>query len=239
MISFVRIFFLLNLTFAPIAIKAQPGIKTYALKKGQVFDVLLRTNNDQASQATKDRFDRGVIPRVLKLGYQAMPSGLYFESVAIQGNYSPHHMVVGGWKNLKAREHAMQMLISEIPDFHQIRRDLWTTLFASYFEVNEDINFSIMEGKFYVVTAYRHKKKSAYKKFRKEWTNTITTSKGSIILTLENGKSPFTGHFYEPHHFTITKWDNRDRFEEFLSKNRHMDHSSIQYVNQFVLNPRF
>lgn len=239
MISFVRVFFLLNLTFAPIAIKAQPAIKTYTLKKGQVFDVLLRTNNDQASQETKDQFDREVIPRALKQGYQAMPSGLYFESVAIQGNYSPSHMVVGGWENLKAREHAMQILISEIPDFHQIRRDLWTTLFATYFEINEDINFSIVEGKLYVVTAYRHKKKSAFKKFRKEWANIIAASKGTIILTLENGKSPFIGHFYEPHHFTITKWDNRALFEEFLRKNNHMDHSSIQYVNQFVLQPRF
>lgn len=236
---FIRVCFLVSLTFTSISVQAQSDIKTYFLKKGQIFDVLLRNNNNEASQEAKDKFDREVIPRVLEQGYQLMPSGLYFEPVAIQGNYSPAHMVLGGWESLKAREDAMQILVTEVPDFHQIRRELWTTLFSTYFEIEEDVSFSIKQDKFYVVTAYKHKKKSTFKKFKLEWTNNINVSSGSIILELENGESPFIGHFYEPHHFTITEWTNRDSFELFLNKNKNMDHSSIKYVNQFVLQPKF
>lgn len=233
----IRLYFLLSL--ALVSVKAQGNTKMYVLKKGQIFDVLLRTNNAEASQEAKDKFDRDVIPRALEKGYQVMPSGLYFEPVAIQGNYSPGHMVLGGWENLKTRENAMQVLVTELPDFHQIRRELWTTLFSTYFEIEEDISFSIREDKFYVVTAYHHKRERSFREFKKEWANNIDESGGRIILELENGESPFIGHLYEPHHFTITEWTNRDSFEIFLSKNKNMDHSSIKYVNQFALQPKF
>lgn len=234
-----RLCLLLSLALISISIKAQANTKMYVLKKGQIFDVLLRSNNIEASQETKDKFNREVIPIALEQGYQIMPSGLYFEPVAIQGNYSPGHMVLGGWEGLKARENAMQVLAKELPYFHQIRRELWTTLFSTYFEIEEDVSFSIREDKFYVVTAYHQKRERPFREFKTEWAKNIDESRGLIILELENGESPFIGHLYEPHHFTITEWTNRESFEIFLIRNKQMDHSSIKYVNQFVLQPKF
>lgn len=236
---FIRICILFTLIFPSIPVEAQPNTKKYSLKKGQIFDVLLRSNNAEASQKTKDQFDQQIIPRVLKHGYQIMPHGLYFQKIAIQGNYSPEHMVLGGWKNLENRENAMRILIKEVPNFHQIRRALWTTLFSTYFEIEEDINFSIKQGKFYVVTAYKHDKKRLFKKFMKIWEGNVLESNGNIVLKLRNGKSPFIGHYYEPNHFSITEWDSQDEFEVFLIKNKKMNHNSVKYVNQFVLQPKF
>lgn len=235
----IRLCFLLSLALVSVAVTAQDNAKIYDLKKGQIFDVLLRTNNTGATQEKKDKFNREVIPIALEQGYQLMPSGLYFEPVAIQGNYSPDHMILGGWESLKARENAMRVLVAELPYFHQIRRELWTTLFSTYFEIEEDISFSIREDKFYVVTAYHHKSERQFGEFKKEWARNIDESKGRIILELENGESPFIGHLYEPHRFIITEWTNRESFEIFLTKNKQMDHSSIKYVNQFALQPKF
>lgn len=218
---------------------AQSNMKTYSLKKGQVFDVLLRNNNYEASDEVKKQFDEKVIPRILKHGYQVLPHGLSFEKVAIQGNYSPGHMVVGGWENLETRENAMQILEKEVPNFHQIRRELWTTLFSTYYELENDLDFTIKKEKFYVVTAYKYKKKRPFQIFIKSWLNNITESNGKIILNLTNGKSPFIGHYYEPNHFSITEWDSKADFDKFFSANMKMKHSSIKYVNQFALNPKF
>jgi len=236
---FIRICILFALIFHHISIEAQFNTKSYSLKKGQIIDVLLRSNNAKASQKAKDQFDQQVIPRILKYGYQTMPHGLYFKSIAVQGNYSPEHMVLGGWKNLKSREEAMRILVKEVPNFHQIRRELWTSLFATYFEVEEDINFSIEQNKFYVVTAYKYLKKRHFKKFVRILEENVLESNGRIILKLLNGKSPFIGHYYEPNHFSITEWNSQEKFEIFLAKNRKMNHTSVKYVNQFVLHPKF
>ena len=235
----LKICILFALVFKYIAIDAQLNTKSYSLKKGQIFDVLLRSNNDKASQKAKDQFDQQVLPRALKLGYQVMPHGLYFKDVAKQGNYSPEHMVLGGWINLQRREKAMKILIKEVPNFHDIRRELWTTLFTSYYSIEEDIKFSIHRDKYYVVTAYKHRNKRGFKKFIKILEENVRVSKGSIILKLQNGTSPFIGHYYEPNYFSITEWNSQDEFEIFLLMNRKMNHTSVKYVNQFVLNPKF
>lgn len=233
--------FYLSITFilAITATMAQPDIKTYSLKKGQIFDVLLRNNNGKASEQAKTQFDSEVLPRAFKLGYQALPHGLYFEQVAVQGNYSPGHMVVGGWANLEARENAMQTLVKEVPDFHQIRRELWTTLFACYFEIEENMNFSIESDKVYIVTAYKYKDNKPFEKFVEVWKQKVSEAQGKVILELKDGTSPFIGHYFEPNHFTITEWPTRKNFEKFLDENLKMNHSSVKYVNQFVLRPKF
>ncbi|WP_299217448.1 hypothetical protein [uncultured Aquimarina sp.] len=211
---------------------------TINLDKGQVLDVLLRINADNVSEKTENRFFEKLVPRAFELGYHGIPYEIHIDYPALQGNHTPDHILFGRWDSLKNREEAMEKLVKEFPDFHELRREIWTSLYAVFFKVPRDLSFSFQKGKYYVITFYWSDEKKTFKKFENNWLGLIQKYKGKTILDLYDGISPIT-NYYSPDYMNISQWNNEEKYREFYRESLKVNNPGIKNVHQFGLLPKF
>lgn len=208
----------------------QGQVHNYTFKKGQVFDVvLLNTNPD--TKETRKRYFETAYPIATDMGY--LPEkGYPISGSALQGNFQPHVMVFGQWPNMKVRDEFLNTIEEKVPDFHEMRREIWGAFYLTYWEMTEDLEFSIDADDYHVVTAYWAKEGQRIEGFRQQWERQVARNKGGVVLSLTNGTSPF-GYYYNPDYFSITKWESKEAFEAFQDRVSKLDHSSLAHVNQF------
>ncbi len=214
------------------SLNAQDSKKTFSFKKGQLFDVLFLN----AKPNTQDKFDhylKTVFPVAQKNGY----SNLSFYSIGedqTQGNYHPSAMIFGSWTSLASKQRFVNESKTALPKFHQWRREIWASFNLTYYELQEDFSFTIDSDKVNVVTAYWKKDGKNLNALKRSFEKSLEQYDGGVILTLENGNSPF-GYYYNPDYFSITQWDSKEDFYKFQEENTAMDLSSVKHVNQFIL----
>ena len=207
-------------------------IKTYELKKGQAFDILL-FNTIPESKETLDRYFKTAIPVGVEYGY--MPQkGFKVTENPLQGNYWPKTVIIGLWSDFRKREDFVTEISNHVPDFHEMRRAIWSSFFLTYWEVKEDQTILVDSERFNVLTAYWEEDPELFKKFIEGWKKEVNQTEGSILLELTDGHSPM-GYYYNPEYLSITSWESKESFEAFYEKNLKMNHDGVKHVNQFII----
>ncbi len=211
---------------------AQDTVKSYELKKGQSFDIILFNMNDNAKE-TLDRYFKSAIPAAMKSGYIPQ-KGFKVEQPPLQGNYWPKTVIIGLWEDYDKRVQFIDDIVKEVPDFHEMRREIWTSFNLTYWEVGQDYSFEVNSDKFNVLTAYWSNDDEVFPEFRSEWLKQVGKSGGNKLIGFFKGSSPF-GTDYNPDHLTITEWESKEAFDKFNEKIQAMDHAGVKHVNQFII----
>ena len=227
-----HILFLLLLCGTSITLCAQGAPRTFDLKKGQVFDILL-LNYSPDVEAAKQRYFKEAFPIATKNGYQP-GAGFAVKKMPTQGNYHPELLVTGTWPSVTDREQGVVALETELGDFHEQRRAIWSSFNVTYYELQEDIAFTTDSAKYYVATMFWSGETKAYAKFLRKWNKAALEAGGKAMMSLTDGHSPF-GYYHNPDFFTITEWENEADFNVFLAKDRAIDHAGVRHLNQFSI----
>lgn len=214
------------------ALKAQSNLKSYSFKKGQVLDLILLNTKSDAQEELAYYF-KTALPVATKYGYKGL-GGLALKSSPSQGNYHPESLIFGVWNSLRERKDFLTNIEDVMPEFHQSRRNIWSSFNMTFWEVEDDLSFTVNTAKFNVATAYWQNDKSGFQKFKKSWNDLAKKTGGREILALANGDSPF-GYYYNPDYMVITEWDSKSDFEKFLKENLKMKHDAVKHVNQFII----
>lgn len=206
--------------------------KTLSLKKGEALDLLLITNNPEAKDEQSEYFAKAVAV-AQRYGYTPQySSGIKVPPT--QGNYWPEVLILATWKVYDDRVKFVTAIEQEYPAFHEMRRAIWPNFHLTYWKVEKDQQVLIHADKFYVATAHWSEEDRQFETFADAWQKEVSKQEGKVVLTMEEGTSPF-GYHYNPDLFTITEWASKEAFELFLTKNRTMDHAGVLHVNQFVI----
>ncbi len=215
------------------SVNAQSEVKEYSISKGQVFDIIFLNNRSEpeVKGLLQDYFKRA-FPIAEAHGYHSLGGFAVTENTL--GNYLPSTMVFGYWDTLDGREKFLEAVDTEMPDFHEMRRKIWSTFGLTYYEFNKDLTFDIDRAKFNTVTAYWEKDSKDFEKFKQSWLAQAKKAGGQTKIEFANGQSPF-GYQYNPDFLVITEWESEESFKKFHKQNTRMDHSAVEHVNQFVL----
>lgn len=225
---------ILGLTILLVAFHPTYGQSTHqsiVLKKGEVLDILLLSQNKDVETHLKSYFQTA-FPVAKRMSYQPMP-GFKITSL-LQGNHQPHNLILGKWSDLQNREDFLTQIIKEVPDFHERRRKIWSFFGLKYFEIKQDVTINIDRKKFHVATAFWMNSKKTNHQFYQKWENEISKMGGQMMLHLTEGTTPF-GYQYNPTYFVISSWENETQFKAFQEKIRQFDQANVQHINEFIL----
>lgn len=210
---------------------AQAKIDTISLKKGEVLDILLLSQNPDTEEALKSYFQIA-FPVAKSMSYQPLPGFIITDHS--QGNLRSELLILGKWKNLALRETFLTQIVEEVADFHERRRNIWAYFGLRYFELKENYSFTIHRDRYQVATAYWLESEQQSSSFYDQWQKEIQASGGEILIQLKDGKSPF-GYQYNPEYFVLTSWKSKAAFEAFSEKVGKLELDNIQHVNEFIL----
>ena len=217
---------------AILVVESQAQVKTYDLKKGEAFDLLLLDQIPETGELFQDYFKTaGAVAK--EYGY--LPQrGYRVKQEPLQGNYWPSLVIIAKWKDYDKRTQFLTDVVKKVPDFHARRRQLWSTFFLTYWEVEKDQKVEVRADKYNVMTAYWSEDEASFNSFTDNWKNTANEHGGKVLLELNDGKSPF-GYAYAPEFLTITQWESKEAFDKFYQKNLSMPHQGVKHVNQFII----
>lgn len=224
--------FIFILCFSTGNLKSQTDIKTFTYKKGQVLDIIF-LNTKTGIEEARDNYFKTAFPVATKYGYTGQ-GGIGLTESPTQGNYHPEVMVFGVWNDLKGRKDFLANIGDDMPEFHQERRNIWSSFNLTYWEMKNDLTFSVNPDKFNVATLYWEEDERTFSQFKNNWNDKAKKSGGKEVLKLANGDSPF-GYHFDPDYLVITEWDSREAFEKFHKENLKMNHDGVKHVNQFII----
>ncbi len=207
--------------------------QTFDFKKGEVLDILLLTNKPDWEKHF-EKYKETAFPVASEMSYRPLP-GYYSISNYTQGNHQPEILLFGKWENIEKREKFIAEIDKRVPDFHKQRQEMWSYFGLTYYEMANDISFTISKEKYKVVTAYWKDESTLFVEFKTDWLKKSNKAGGEIILELTNGKSPF-GYYHNPDYLVITQWENKAAFEDFYEENLKMDYKGVKHLSQFALN---
>lgn len=222
--------FILFISLISTDLHGQSEKKSYNLKKGQVFDIIFLSNKPDVDAKLQDYFKRA-FPLANADGYTGLGGFVMKENS--RGNYHPQSMIFGYWNDLAGREHFLKTVDTKMPDFHQMRREIWSTFALTYWELKADLSFEIDPEKFNVVTAYWQKEGQSMDTFKLERQKKVQKAGGKTIVAFSEGTSPF-GYYYAPDYLVITSWNSKQDFDKFYQQHLKMDHTAIQHINQLT-----
>lgn len=205
--------------------------KTLSFKKGEVMDILLFTGKPEMSKLFP-RYRETAFDFALEVGY--IPQPLLAIKETTQGGLQPGSFVFGKWKDLSTRQKFLREITTEVPDFHEQRRAIWSLFYLAYFEMPQDVTFDIDPEKVVVATAYFKEDTAEFANFKKEWLKTAKNHGGKVLLEVTDAHSS-VGYMYKPDYVVLTEWNNRASFDAFKKENLQMGHTGIQNVNQFII----
>ncbi|MET1260133.1 hypothetical protein ABV409_12350 [Flagellimonas sp. DF-77] len=205
----------------------------YDLKKGQVFDVLMVTTKKGSKEAFKTYREKA-FPVAVEMGYSFLP-GFTIEEV-VQGSFEPKGVVFGSWTSLAQREGFLDVIEDRVPEFHGLRKEIWSVFNVTYYEIQKDLSIRLDPNKVIVATAIWKKQVSeqAFDNFLSDWKTGLEHSNGTIKITLVDGKSP-AGYEYDPDILFLSQWNSREEFEVFQKANLGMDPEILKNSHQFIL----
>ncbi len=209
----------------------QAQTRTYHLKEGQSFDIILFNTNPNAKELLNEYLSSVV---VVGQEYGYLPQkGFRINEQPLAGNYWPRTMVVGLWDDYDKREAFISEITDRIPDFHAMRREIWSSFFLTYWKVTANQTITISDEKFNVFTAYWGAG-ATFEESSRDWRQAVEQAGGEVVLWLEEGTSPL-GYHYDPEIATITSWESREAFMQFQRKNSPTGLTGLKHINQFVI----
>ena len=209
----------------------QSKVDTIVLKKGEVFDILLLTQNSDRQAELKSYFQTA-FPVAKRMSYQPIP-GFKVKNYT-QGNIQPGSLIFGKWNSIKEREDFLTQIVKEVPDFHERRRKIWSFFGLRYFEIKEDLSLKINRDEYHVATAYWLESGYKSSEFYNRWKKEIKSMGGEVLIQLKDGKSPF-GYQYNPDFFVIASWKSEANFKAFQENVSKLELDKIQHINEFIL----
>lgn len=228
----VSFLFIVILNFPWVSF-GQDSVLNYDLKKGEAFDILMVTTKPNTKETFKEYREKA-FPVAVEMGYSFFP-GLNVKET-VQGKYEPKGLIFGKWTSLVMREKFLDEIEGRVPNFHEMRKKIWSVFSVTYYEVQEDYSFQLDTNKVIVATASWKKENSTskFKGFIDRWKKALQETGGTIKLELTQGKSP-SGYEYNPDYMVISQWDSQKDFEAFQTLNVAMDTDFLKHLNQFVL----
>jgi len=208
----------------------QDKIKSFDFKKGEVMDVIFMRQKAGTEEKGK-RYLETAVPFAMKLGYTPQ-SGFVISETPIEGNYHPSAMILGKWSSIADRSNASLALEREFPDFHEQRREIWANFDMTYYELRNDLSFTVDSDQYNVATAYWFKPNEVSSSFAKKLYQKIASKGGKLLVNLAYGESPYNYH-HDPDLLIISSWKNKKAFEAFKAAEDKISHETIVQVNQF------
>ncbi|MEQ9266366.1 MAG: hypothetical protein RLN81_14145 [Balneolaceae bacterium] len=207
---------------------AQNSIKSFEYKKGEVLDILLaRLAPD--SEELYSRYRRTAFPVAFEYTFELMP--VFSITELTLGNNFPTTFVFGKWSSLEKREGFLADIVDRVPDFHEQRRNTFTYIGLTYYEIPQDITITIDTDKVNIATAFWKNENQNFSAFISDWTEEVIKYGGKVILELEEGKSP-TGFYYNPDAFYLIQWESKVAFDAFAKANPLAEYETLKNVHQ-------
>lgn len=210
-------------------VNAQDQRTQIQYKKGEVLDIILASLQPDTDEKY-NRYRKTAFPIAMEYSFELMP--VFGIRELILGTNFPSTFIFGKWNSIENREAFLENITTRLPDFHDQRRHLFNQFGLTYYEVEEDLNFFIDEGKHTVATAFWKGEMKGYSTFLKDWKKKVEESGGKIIVELTNGTSP-TGYYYNPDSFILVEWNTQEAFEGFSKENPLSVYEVLQNVHQF------
>lgn len=210
---------------------AQSESKTLQFKKGEVLDILLLTGKPEIGTLFP-RYKETAFAFALETGYQPQP--LFSIAETTQGGIQPSSFVFGKWTAVRSRERFLNEIVTNVPDFHEQRRAMWSSFYLAYFDMPKDVSFEVDPQKTVVVTAYWKKSDIEFQKFKRTWLKKAANQGGKVLLELTDAQSS-VGYMYTPDYVILTEWKSKAHFDAFHKENLKMSEKGIQNVNEFIL----
>ncbi len=217
--------------FTFFQVQGQENVKTYTFKKGEVLDIILIDQSEDAS-ALFDRYKKTAFPVAFEYSYQPQP-GFTISKLTL-GTNKPNGVLFGKWKSREKREGFLTTITKRVPDFHEQRRALFPYFGLTYYEMEKDIEFSTDASKYNVVTALWQKSLKSEASFFEKWKADVLALGGEVIVTLQDGTSP-TGYYYNPDVLCIVAWKDEKAFNAFAQKHPLSTYEVLKDVHQFVI----
>lgn len=206
-------------------------VLSYSLKKGQVFDIIFLSTKD-STEALQKKYFSTAFPVAGKAGYNPL-KGFGIKQKPLQGNYHPSAMIFGAWPSIEVREKFLVDIVKEVPDFHSMRKEIWSNFDLTYWEIQEDISFDVDRSKFNVVTSFWKKEGASIKSYKNEWLKKSAKEGATKLIQLENGTSPF-GYHYNPDFLVMTTWEDKESYDAFMKKVSELDQSAIKLIHELT-----
>lgn len=220
------------LLFVLSSLYAQPRTKTISFKKGEVMDIIL-LNEKPGTDSLQKRFFSTAFAVARREGYQPVP-GFRISESPLRGNYHPGTMVFGKWPSVAGRQAALEAIETEVEDFHQLRRAIWSNFYLTYWECPDNISFSIDPERYTVTTAFWQASDHAFSAFARPWIKAVEQAGGKILLQLKDGVSPF-GYHYAPELLLIISWPSSEAYRSFRETAPPVDREAVRHLNEFAI----
>lgn len=210
---------------------AQEKTKSFEFRKGEVLDIIL-LNQTKNSNELFERYKKTAFPVAFEYTYQPQP-GFGISKLTL-GTNKPSAFLFGKWASLEKREGFLDVIAERVPDFHELRRDLFPYFGLTYYEMKQDLKFSVDTSKFNVATALWKNYNKRDTSFFKKWVASVEKFGGKVVLTLENGSSPL-GYYYNADVLCVVEWQSENDFQAFAKKHPLSFYESLRNVHQFVI----
>lgn len=210
---------------------AQEKIKSFDFKKGEVLDIILLSQTENPDELF-ERYKKTAFPVAFEYTYQPQ-QGFNIAKLTL-GTNETQAFLFGKWESLEKREGFLNIIAERVPDFHQQRRDLFPYFGLTYYEMKQDLKFSVDTLKFNVATALWNNPSKKDVSFFKKWQEAVKKFGGEVILSLENGTSPI-GYYYNADVLCIVEWQNENAFQAFAKKHPLSFYEPLHNVHQFVI----
>ncbi len=225
------ILILLIAVLAVTASTAQEKTKSFEFKKGEVLDIILLNQVENASELFK-RYKETAFPVAFEYTYEPQP-GFGISKLTL-GTNKAQAFLFGKWSSLEKREGFLENISKRVPDFHQQRRDLFPYFGLTYYEMTQDLKFSVNTSKYNVATALWNNPSKMDASFFKRWKSAVNEFGGKVVVILENGSSPL-GYYYNADVLCIVEWQNENAFQAFTEKHPLSFYEPLRNVHQFVI----
>ncbi|MEM9078479.1 MAG: hypothetical protein AAGC43_15660 [Bacteroidota bacterium] len=211
----------------------QDNLVTIDLKKGEAFDILFLTTREGTQDLFKE-YRKTAFPVATEMGFSPIPGFKIRETV--QGNYEPQSLILAKWTNLSLREKFLAEIEGRVPNFHEMRKKIWSLFNLTYYEIQQEQTIQLDREKVIVATAYWKKEnmQDDFANFLTQLKKVIKKTNGTLKIELVNGRSP-KGYVYNPDYMVITQWETKKEFDAFQKKSLKMGFDFLKKVNQFRL----
>lgn len=210
--------------------KPDPQKQTVTINKGQVLDVLSAIRKPDTDEALNNYFSN-VFPSAQQNGFKI---DAQFIPIAppTQGNYHPDFFSLMSWPDSESQDKFRQAAKKLDYKYHDARKEIWSVFnLTSYEQLEENIEFTVTEGKVYVITAYWVDDMESFRKAKEKGSSKLEKAGGSLKLVLGKGHSPM-GYVYEPNVISITEWENEEAFDKFI-QNSKSGNEGVTNINQW------
>ena len=212
-------------------LEAQEKTKHFEYKKGEFLDIFL-LSTVQDSKELFDRYKQTAFPVAFEYTYRPQP-GFRIKELTL-GTNTPSSFIFGKWASKEKKEDFIAKIVDRVPDFHQQRRALFPYFGLAYYEMQEDLKFSINKEKFNVVTSFWQHDSKSLSSFYKEWGKSVEALGGKFVLQLKEGNSPF-GYSYNPDMVCIVEWRSESAFRAFEKRYPLSKYARLKDVHQFTI----